>query len=99
MASTAWTAPRAELIQALDVATREREMWRMRAEATAMHRATLRGEAAIRKANERQRRREREVLARDTDQGRLEQTFAETPTDPNADLHRRILVAALKEKP
>ena len=98
MASTAWTATRAYLVKALDIATREREMWRARAEGVATKQHALRGEAAIRKANERQRRRERIVLAAATDQARLEQAFASTPPDPNAQLHRRTLIAALKEK-
>ena len=99
MASTAWTATRADLVKALDVATREREMWRIRAEATATKRAVLQGEAAIRQDAQRQRRRERAVLAAATDQARLEQAFANTPTDPNARKHRTDLLAALKEKP
>ena len=99
MASSAWTAPRADLVKALDVATREREIWRIRAEAVATKRAALRGEAAIRKDAERARRRERAVLAAATDQARIEQAAAATPPDPDARQHRLDLLAALKEKP
>ena len=99
MASSAWTATRADLVKALDIATRERELWRRRAEGVDIRRNALRCEAALRKAEQRQRERERRVLAQATYQARLEQAFASTPPDPNAELHRRTLIAALKEKP
>ena len=109
MASTAWTATRADLVKAL--ADTRAEAARVAAE-----RDQLQAEARTRRERDRdakrryrndKRRRDKErdrLMAELTARGNrealeLQEAFRRTRPDPNADLHRRVLIAALKEKP
>jgi len=99
MASTAWTATRAELVQELAKARAERDIAMNRLAAT----QAVRVEADERRKEDERirsaRRRAQEREAWHLGQAEAAALAVTIPPDPNAAQHRADLLAALKEKP
>ena len=95
MSSTsAWTANRADLVRELAKARAERDIATARLQAALAREGELKARHRERKARHRKRVRDGEVIA----QFHAVMACATIPPDPNAELHRRTLIAALKEK-
>jgi hypothetical protein len=109
MASTAWTVTRAELVEQLAktraVAARAAtEAARLHAEADERRRRDVERQRRSRNQRRATAKERALIVAELRTRGNrealeLQEAFRRTPPDPNADLHRLTLIAALKEKP
>ena len=99
MTGTTWTVNRETLVRDLAAVRAENEYWRRRADTRRIKEeerlARIRDAEKRRKAEQRERKRKaREAAVPDA---AAQLAFRLTPSDPNAELHRQILINALKE--
>ena len=99
MTSTAWTATREELVRELTRARAEREIAIAEAHAAQARLATIRRNRVRANEQSRAKNRSRHVAEAIQELARASRLIETIPADPNAADHRRILIAALKEKP